>query len=128
MPVRMTLSYAALTQIIVEVCAEEGADALLGDEVIAGVLFEFGNKLGPIGWEGEVARAEIGATRSGGGDVNENDRQTAFAEGSGELDGPVDDLRGCVYEGQADDAFLEVDDNEGRCGIELRERHGVPFC
>jgi hypothetical protein len=67
------LSDSALAQVFVEGCADEGADALLGDEVVAGVLFEFGNELGPIGRECEVAGSAVGTPWSPGGDVDEDD-------------------------------------------------------
>jgi hypothetical protein len=83
---------------------------LLADKIIAGLLPQFKNELGPIGRKPrQVARSRVGAARSRSCDVNEYDRQASFAESAREVGRAADDFSGGVYCWHGDDAFLQVD-------------------
>jgi hypothetical protein len=50
-----------------------------------------------------------------------------LAESPREPGNAIDDLRGGVHGRKTDNAFLQVNHNQGGDGIELCERHGFPF-
>lgn len=63
------------------------------------------------------------AAWGGSGDVDENNRKAAAVEGAGKSGGAIEDGRSAL--GNAgDDAFLQIDENEGSVGIESRKRDG----
>ena len=86
------LRYATLAQDIIQASAQERAPSLLRDRVIAGLLLQFGNKLGPIGRKRKLGHSSIGAARSHARHVDKNHRQTPLAESARELAGPFDDF------------------------------------
>jgi hypothetical protein len=75
----------------------ECAHALLGYQVIVGVLLQFRNKLGPIRRERKLARSGIGAARSHARHIDKNDRQTSLSESAREPGSPADDFAGRVH-------------------------------
>jgi hypothetical protein len=95
--------------------------------VIVGVPLQFRNQFGPIGWKREVGYSSVSAARSSAGYVDENDGQTSLAENARELGSAADDLAGRVYGRQTNNAFLQVNHDQGSDGIEFCERHGFSF-
>jgi hypothetical protein len=67
--------------------------------------------------------AGVGASGSLAGDVDEDDGKVALAEGAGEFGGVGEDFGDRMGCGHADDAFLEIDDDECGSGVELGEGH-----
>jgi hypothetical protein len=95
---------AAPAQDLFERGAVEGADLLLGHSVIARLAIELGNELRPTGRRGEV-QLHFGAAGSAAGDVDQNHRQAARAEGARELRRTADDLVRGVRARQTDNAL-----------------------
>ncbi len=60
-------------------------------------------------------------------DVHEHDRQTAFAERVGQRARPAHDVAQRVNDGQAREALLQVDDDQGGVRIEPGECHERSF-
>jgi hypothetical protein len=93
---------------------------LLADEVIAGVPVQFRDKFGPIGRKGKLGHSDVGAARRRSGYVDENDRQMLIPENTREAGRPADDFANRVNGGHSDDAFLQVNYDQGSGGIEFR--------
>ena len=74
------LRHATPAQRLVQRCADERAYPLLADKVIGGLLFQFRNKLGPIGRKRKVTRSGVRASRGRARHVDENNRQPSLAE------------------------------------------------
>ena len=119
------LSDLAAAEVGVEVGADERAGAIFGDEMIGGLDFEFGDKIGPVGRQRHFGADEVGAGGSGAGRiyVYENDGEISLAECARESGGAVDDFGHRMSAGGGDDSFLEIDDDQGGDGIELCEWH-----
>src|ERR1700691_441482 len=88
---------------------------------------QFRDELGPIIGKGKLGSSGIRTARSRTRHVHENDWQTSLAKSSTQLGGSADDLADRLYGRNADNSFLQVNDDQ--CGnvVEFRERHDLPF-
>ena len=76
--------------------------------MVAGLLLQFRNKLGPIGRKRKLGPSGIRAARSRAGHIDENHRQTSLAESARKLGRSIDDLADRMHGRQTDNAFLQV--------------------
>ena len=76
------LGHIALAELVVQRCAKERANALFGNEVVAGMLLQFGNEFGPIRREGIVGTNGFGATWRHADHIDENNGEATFARAS----------------------------------------------
>ena len=77
--------YATLLQKLLERGADEGAETLLGDEVVGGLLIQFRDEVGPIRGKSEVGKSCVGAARSPARHIDKDYRQALLAESAGKF-------------------------------------------
>jgi len=87
---------------------------------------EFGDEIGPSGGKLRGRPSLLGAARRAAGDIDEHDRQAAAAEGVGQGAGAFHHLVDRMRGGEGDDAFLQVDHDEGGYFCHLGEAIGFP--
>src|SRR5580704_1974920 len=95
--------------------------------MIARMPLQLSYKLGRTVRKGKIARPGISTAWSQTRHVDEHHRQPSLAESPRELGGAADYLADGVHGRQPDNAFLQVNHDQGGNGIGFCERHVFPF-
>ena len=102
----------------------KGAPGFLGDGDIARLRRHLRHQRRPVGRQFAAVAALFVTARRAAGDIDQHHRQLAGAETGGKLRAAVNHRLRLMHHRQANDAVLQVDDNQCGVGIKGSQSHG----
>jgi len=118
------LGDAKSSQPRLEVGVGEGAPRLLGHQQVTRLRVQLGREIGPIRRQAFEAVALFGPARRDASDIDQHHRQASALERGGQSRGGGQDAGDGMGGGEADDALLQVDDDERGLRVEGGDGHG----